>query len=143
MLRREVQALKTQLRKAADSAAQSTCQSSPHVSVAEANGQPSSFLKPDSDADKSRKGQSTGAADSGLPSPSLPATPHSPADSPRGAPPPVPPYPPPHVTPVIFMASVETQLVSGELVLWGPIMAVFKGLGFILGVINPKYRGMP
>ena len=89
MLRQDLQALKTQLKKT-DSAAQSaTGQSAAHNSAAEANGQPSSSsLKPDQDTDKSGNGEGAGAAESGLPSPSLPATPHSPVDSPRGAPPP-------------------------------------------------------
>ena len=84
MLRREVQALKTQLKKALDSAAQPV--TGAHNSTqAEAVGQPSSSaLKPDPDADRLRKAGSSGAAESGLPSPSLPATPHSPVDSPRG-----------------------------------------------------------
>ena len=83
VLRREMQALRAQLKKTPDSAA---CRSTTHNSAPEANGQPSSsLLKPHPDADKPRKGASAGAAESGLPSPSLPATPHSPVDSPRGA----------------------------------------------------------
>ena len=101
MLRQDLQALRTQLKRTPDSAAQSaTCQAAARDSAAEAGGRPSSSsLKPDPDADNSRKSEGAGAAESGLPSPSLPATPHSPVDSPKGVVhqnPPPPPLPPPH-----------------------------------------------
>ena len=102
MLRQDLQALRTQLKRTPDSAAQSaTCQAAARDSAAEAGGRPSSSsLKPDPDADNSRKSEGAGAAESGLPSPSLPATPHSPVDSPKGMVHQNPPPPPfrPHIS---------------------------------------------
>ena len=117
MLRQDLQALRTQLKRASDSAAQSATgqHSAGHTSAAQTKGQSSSSLKPDQEANTHRKAESAGIAESGLPSPSLPATPHSPVDSPRGETaaaslpphprPSSPPHPPPPPYPA-FMASV-------------------------------------
>lgn len=122
MLRREVQALKTQLKKSLDSAAQSL---DAHNSTSEADGQPSSSSsKPDPDADRLRKAGSAAAAESGLPSPSLPATPHSPVDSPRGDalpcnPVPLPPTPHPWPLPDIpVKLHGACGTLSGSLGIW-------------------------
>lgn len=94
MLRRELLSLKAQLHKPSDSA---TLPTKPHPSAAqhaaahhsasaESKAQPSSSGKPDlhQGSNKSRGAESAEVGDSGLPSLSLPATPHSPGGSPRG-----------------------------------------------------------
>ncbi len=90
MLRRDLQEVTTQLKKQSqDSAAQPVAhqQSAAHSAAAETKAQRSSPSKPDAkDVHRSRKAESAGAAESGLPSPSLPASPHSPPDSPSGDP---------------------------------------------------------
>ncbi|KAL3130258.1 Coiled-coil domain-containing protein 57 [Trebouxia sp. C0009 RCD-2024] len=88
MLRRDLQEVTTRLQKQSpDSAAQPAAaqQSAAHRAAAEAKGQHSSPMKHDAkDVQRSRKAETAGVAESGLPSPSLPATPHSPVDSPPG-----------------------------------------------------------
>lgn len=91
MLRRDLQGLTTQLQKQSpDSAAQPAAdqQSAAHSAPAEAKAQHSSPVKHDAkDVQRSRKATETaGVAESGLPSPSLPATPCSPVDSTPGEP---------------------------------------------------------
>lgn len=90
MLRRDLQEVTTRLQKQSpDSAAQPAAaqQSAAHRAAAEAKGQHSSPMKHDAkDVQRSRKAETAGVAESGLPSPSLPATPHSPVDSPPGKP---------------------------------------------------------
>ena len=85
MLRRDLQELTAQLQKqSSDSAAQpdiSQQSAAAHSTGTESKAQHSP-PKPDAkDTQRSRK-----AGESGLPSPSLPATPHSPVDSPQGEP---------------------------------------------------------
>lgn len=86
MLRRDLQELTAQLKKAPDSAAQPATDLHPAApnAGAEARGQPSVLSKPGHDMEKSAKAGTGGVGESGLPSPSLPGTPHSPGDSPTG-----------------------------------------------------------
>ena len=95
MLKRDLHHLRAQAKqKAQESAAQpssaqpsATQASGAHESATQAQAQAKALSsRPEEEASRSKKvGSAAGVGESGLPSPSLPATPHSPGASPRGS----------------------------------------------------------
>ena len=84
MLRKELNLLRTQAKKDSHSAAQN---STPQDSVARRSAAEVTSRAPAMHTEglsKPRPAQSTGLGESGLPTPSLPVSPQSPADPPKG-----------------------------------------------------------
>ena len=87
MLKRDLHLLRAQAKKAHESAPQPSPaqKSGAHESATQARAKALSS-RPEEEASRSKKaGSAAGVGESGLPSPSLPATPHSPGASPRGS----------------------------------------------------------